>query len=209
MGVAPPPEDSPLPILGVIFIFGVVGMLFVVGIQAVNPRSASVWRYPSWSINPFLLKEPLQFFHFGGYYFLALGVGVLVRHLVTPHTIGPDSFFLLSLALGMLAGVWHARSFSAERCAMAPNTSVKRDWPTAGFASCRQPLTSNVRQSMTVFLWYVFGVAIFAFHLLNYMLVVSIHGEHTDLYKELGEPSASIFWSIAPHTSAIRTLCLF
>lgn len=105
-GVAPPPEDSPLPILGVIFIFGVVGMLFVVGIQAFNPRSASVWRYPSWSINPFLLKEPLQFFHFGGYYFLALGVGVLVRHLVTSHTVGPDSFFLLSLALGILAGVW-------------------------------------------------------------------------------------------------------
>jgi len=38
---------------------------------------------------------------------------------------------------------------------------------------------------MTVFLWYVFGVAFFAFHLLNYMLVVSIYGEHTDLYKEL------------------------
>lgn len=104
-GVAPPPEDSPLPILGVVFIFGVVGMLFVVGIQAFNPRSASVWRYPNWSINPFLLKEPIQFFHFGGYYFLALGVGALVRHLAISHTIGPDSFFLLSLALGMLAGV--------------------------------------------------------------------------------------------------------
>ena len=46
---------------------------------------------------------------------------------------------------------------------------------------------------MTVFLWYVFGVAFFAFHLLNYMMVVSIHGEHTDLYKELGEPSAFHF----------------
>jgi len=46
---------------------------------------------------------------------------------------------------------------------------------------------------MTVFLWYVFGGAFFAFHLLNYMLVVSIYGEHTDLYKELGEPSAFHF----------------
>jgi hypothetical protein len=105
-GVAPPPEDSSLPILGVIFIFGIVGMLFVVGIQAFNPLSASVWRYPSWHINPFLLKEPLQFFHFGGYYFLALGGGILIRHLATSHPLGPDSFFLLSLASGILAGVW-------------------------------------------------------------------------------------------------------
>jgi hypothetical protein len=46
---------------------------------------------------------------------------------------------------------------------------------------------------MTTFLWYVFGGAFFAFHLLNYMLVVSIYGAHTDLYKELGEPSAFHF----------------
>jgi hypothetical protein len=46
---------------------------------------------------------------------------------------------------------------------------------------------------MTIFLWYVLGAAVFAFHLLNYMLVVSIYGEHPDLYKELGEPSAFHF----------------
>lgn len=81
-------------------------MLFMVGIQAFNPHSASVWRHPGWHINPFQLKEPLQFSHLGGYYFLALGVGVLIRHLATSHPIGADSFFLLSLAFGMLTGVW-------------------------------------------------------------------------------------------------------
>lgn len=105
-GVAPPPEDSPLPILAFIFFFGILGMLFVVGIQAINPRSANVWRHPSWHINPFLIKEPLQFFHFGGHYFLALGIGVLIRHSVISPPLGPNSFFLLSLASGMLVGVW-------------------------------------------------------------------------------------------------------
>jgi len=46
---------------------------------------------------------------------------------------------------------------------------------------------------MTIFLWYLFGVAFFLFNLLNYILVVYIHGEHPVLYKELGEPSAFHF----------------
>ena len=46
---------------------------------------------------------------------------------------------------------------------------------------------------MTIFLWYVFGVTCFTFHMLNYILVVSIHGDHPTLYKELGEPSAFHF----------------
>lgn len=105
-GIAPPPEDSPIPILGVIFLFGIVGMLFVIGIQAINPASATTWRVPSWDINPFLIKEPLQFFHLGAFYFLAIGVGVLIRHVFVSHTVAPNSFFLLSLASGLLVGVW-------------------------------------------------------------------------------------------------------
>src|SRR5262245_51276970 len=61
------------------FAFGVVGILFIIGIQAFNPRSAAHWRYPSWVCNPFTLREPLQFFHFGGYFFLAAGIGGLLR----------------------------------------------------------------------------------------------------------------------------------
>lgn len=105
-GIAPPPEDSPVPILGVIFLFGIIGMLFVIGVQTINPRSATTWRAPSWNINPFLIKEPLQFFHFGGFYFLACGVGVLIRHALVSHNVAPNSFFLLALASGVLVGVW-------------------------------------------------------------------------------------------------------
>ncbi len=46
---------------------------------------------------------------------------------------------------------------------------------------------------MTIFLWYLFGTALFLFYLLNYILVVYLHGEHASLYRELGEPSAFHF----------------
>ena len=87
--VAPLPSDVPAPILAVIFLFGIFGMLFVIGIQAANSLSSKAWRFPSWKINPFLIREPLQFFHFGGHYFLALGVGVLLRDAFYLRFVGP------------------------------------------------------------------------------------------------------------------------
>jgi hypothetical protein len=56
-----PPEGVSATLVLAIFVFGFVGMLFIVGIQRFNPRSAAVWRYPAWTVNPFLLREPLQF----------------------------------------------------------------------------------------------------------------------------------------------------
>jgi hypothetical protein len=55
------------------FLLLILALLFVVGIQFFNPRSASAWRHPSWKINPFLLSEPLQPFHLLGFIFLARG----------------------------------------------------------------------------------------------------------------------------------------
>jgi hypothetical protein len=46
---------------------------------------------------------------------------------------------------------------------------------------------------MTIFLWYVLGISFFSFILLNYILVVYLAGEHPELYKKLGEPSAFHF----------------
>lgn len=82
-----------------------VGLLFVVGIQRLNPRSASVWRYPSWDINPFTLKEPLQFFHFAGYVSLAGGLGLLAHQRAVNERIFPDDCLSAVLGLGFLAGV--------------------------------------------------------------------------------------------------------
>jgi hypothetical protein len=103
--VAPPPSDVPVPVLLVIFLFGIYGMLFGIGIRAANSLSSKIWRFPSWQSNPFLIKEPLQFFHFVGYYFLAIGVGVVLRQVLYLRYMGPDSFFFLAIASGLLIGI--------------------------------------------------------------------------------------------------------
>jgi hypothetical protein len=60
---------------------------------------------------------------------------------------------------------------------------------------------------MTFFLWMLAGAAVFIFNLLNYILVIYLHGEHPALYDELGQPSAFHFllrssrlFSLHPYT---------
>ncbi len=62
LGARPPIRFSDIP---VVFAFGIVAMLLVIGIQAVNPWSAKVWLRPSWLADPFSLRQPCQFFHLG------------------------------------------------------------------------------------------------------------------------------------------------
>ena len=88
------------------FAFGAVAMLFVIGLQAFNSRSAPVWTYPSWRVSPFTMKEPLQFFHLGGYFFLASGVGGLI-HVALDRTLPvTEPLIFTSTGAGVLCGVW-------------------------------------------------------------------------------------------------------
>jgi hypothetical protein len=88
------------------FTLGIVGMLFVIGIQAFNPRSDAVWAYPKWTLNPFKLRQPLQFFHLGGYFFLLAGVGALSRWLLVRETPLAEPIAFSAWGAGILAGVW-------------------------------------------------------------------------------------------------------
>jgi hypothetical protein len=74
-GPESPFSGGSIMLLLMFFGFGVVAMIFVVGLQAINPRSAAVWTRPNWSVNPFSLKQPLQFFHMTGFYFIVVGLG--------------------------------------------------------------------------------------------------------------------------------------
>lgn len=87
------------------FLFPMVALLFIIGIQFFNPRSASAWRYPSWKINPFLLSEPLQPLHFLGFVFLATGLGALTRGLLTRSLIS-DALAIASFGAGTVLGVY-------------------------------------------------------------------------------------------------------
>jgi len=95
-----------LEMAAAVFVFGIVGMLFVVGIQAFNPRSDVEWSYPSWTSNPFKLGQPLQFFHLCGYFFLAAGVGALLRAFFVHATLLVEPVAFASWGAGILAGVW-------------------------------------------------------------------------------------------------------
>ena len=101
----PQTEDAPIAILIAAFLFGIVGLLFVVGMQRINPLSAKLWRYPKWSINPFQMREPLQFFHFGGYFMLASGAGIALNRIFWGPALHASDCLPLVFGFGILCGV--------------------------------------------------------------------------------------------------------
>lgn len=95
-----------LEIAAAAFAFGVVGALFLVGIQAFNPRSDAEWAYPRWTLSPFELGQPLQFVHFCGYLLLAGGVGSLIRAVFVQATPLAEPVAFAFWGAGILVGVW-------------------------------------------------------------------------------------------------------
>lgn len=98
-------EQIPAVFLLIVLLVGVIGLPFIVGIQRVNPWSAKVWQYPTWSANPFQPREPLQFFHFGGYFMLGAGLGSLLNQLAIGLPLRSSSSMLVVFGAGLLIGV--------------------------------------------------------------------------------------------------------
>jgi hypothetical protein len=88
-----------------VFAFAALGLQAVIGVQAINPRSAKTWRKPSWEINPFLLQEPLQFFHFAAYSCLAAGIVACFTLLYGDPAAASLAVMLLSAGAGLRLGV--------------------------------------------------------------------------------------------------------
>jgi hypothetical protein len=89
-----------------VFAFGVVGMLLVIGIQYLNPRSDAAWTYPQWAVNPLRTGQPLQFFYFAGYFFLAGGLGGLLRAMFVKASPLSEPVLATFTGAGVLVGVW-------------------------------------------------------------------------------------------------------
>lgn len=102
----PPSEDVSARSLLLVLGFGIFGMLFVIGIQRFNPRSAPTWRYPSWYINPFLLREPLQFFHLGSFIMFSVAAGSVLRAVVLGQALQLPDLLPLVLGVGVFVGVY-------------------------------------------------------------------------------------------------------
>ncbi len=88
------------------FVGAIPLMLIVIGLQRANPWSAKVWQYPDWSLNPFQLREPLQFFHFMGYLLLGAGIGGIAGGMFGKNAITAFNQILVASGAGQICGVY-------------------------------------------------------------------------------------------------------
>ena len=88
-----------------ILVFCPVGLVFILGIQIINPRSAKIWLRPSWQLNPFNFQQPLQFFHLGVYVCLAQAFVVLARLAVSQVSFYVEALVPLAMAAGIFIGL--------------------------------------------------------------------------------------------------------
>ena len=103
--------EDPDPVLGVLGVVLLVGFqvlvwpvmfLFVLGIQALNPRSARTWVYPTWHDNPFDFSQPLRFFHMVVFMMAAAAIGAALSALWQPF----EPVWDVGGPLGMALGGW-------------------------------------------------------------------------------------------------------
>ena len=80
-------------IMGIPLIVIPFALLFVIGIQSINPMIRAPWPYPSHESNPLRFSQPLNFFHFAASMILASAAG--------------DVFSVLWVGFGPLLGGMH------------------------------------------------------------------------------------------------------
>jgi len=94
--------------------FSIFGIIFVHGMWKLNRWVASDWGTPSWLSNPFAVNRPLQLFHAGAWYLIAVGIGCLILGMArTPKTWVWE--IPLSLGIGMLVGVQITKPHRSDR----------------------------------------------------------------------------------------------
>jgi len=79
-------------------------ILFVLGIQYFNLKKV-VWLKPSWYLFPLNPYQPLQFFHFGAYFFLANSAGYFLSAILSDGD-SVKSLVLFVLGMGLYIGVY-------------------------------------------------------------------------------------------------------
>jgi len=96
-------ERPTLGFVAAVFAFGVVGVLFVLALQAANPYASARWTKPTWS-SPINWNQAIHVFHLNGWFFTVLGLSTAIYTLA----IGSSNFLSvlpLAVGLGILLGV--------------------------------------------------------------------------------------------------------
>ncbi|MBL7048560.1 MAG: hypothetical protein ISR96_03395 [Nitrospira sp.] len=99
--------DPPINVSALVIavIFGILGLQFILMIQALNKKSAPTWHRSAWEGNPFSMKQPVHFFHFASWIFIISStISALQTWFKYPKFI-LDSLMPLCLGIGILLGV--------------------------------------------------------------------------------------------------------
>jgi hypothetical protein len=70
---------------------------------------------PTWNDNPFTLKRPLSFFHFGSFFFLTVGLSILIGSGIQLQTLSLLGLSSISFGFGILIGIWMALKWTRAR----------------------------------------------------------------------------------------------
>jgi hypothetical protein len=61
---------------------------------------------PTWNDNPFYMKRPLSIFHFGSFFFLTVGLSLILGTVIKFQSLSYFGLTSMSFGLGMLIGIW-------------------------------------------------------------------------------------------------------
>jgi hypothetical protein len=95
-------EGTTISIIG--FIFGSVAVPLITRINAKALKQEIV--KPDWNANPFNLKLPLNFYLFGGFFFLIAGLGWIIGSAIRLHPLNDFGLFNITFGIGLLIGVF-------------------------------------------------------------------------------------------------------
>ncbi|WP_320042319.1 hypothetical protein [uncultured Desulfobacter sp.] len=80
-------------------------LVFVIGLQYFNNFSEKIWDAPSWFLNPFTFKQPLQFFHFLTFILIAFGLSSSLSLFWNGFNRAPEAIMPLALGCALLTGL--------------------------------------------------------------------------------------------------------
>ncbi|MES2379456.1 MAG: hypothetical protein V4538_00340 [Bacteroidota bacterium] len=86
------------------FVFGSIAILFIAKFNEVFLKREII--KPTWNDNPLTLKRPLSFFHFGSFFFITVGLSILLGSGIKFQMLSFVGLSAISFGLGMLAGIW-------------------------------------------------------------------------------------------------------
>ena len=103
--IVPAGYDTELDIFGILFpfFFGALTIPLIGRFNQALPGREIV--KPDWNDNPFSRKRPLSSFHFGAFFFIVVGISVLLGALIRFHALNHFGLMSISFGVGILAGI--------------------------------------------------------------------------------------------------------